>query len=130
MTRGWSFDARGKFGYAGGFGRISFGYNRFGFYHWLCGIYQKKYFYGKPHISRMRFYRPTNPQSLTQQNWRAVCAYGVVLWQGYSDPQKLFYNRLAKNLRMSGYNVHLTRWLGRPNFGFGKTTFSYNGFGK
>mgnify|MGYP007099592342 CR=1 FL=1 len=43
-----SIEARGKFGYSGAFGRIAFGFNRFGFYNWYCGIYQKKNLLGKP----------------------------------------------------------------------------------
>lgn len=106
-----SLDARGKFGYSGGFGRIAFGYNRFGFYNWFCGIYQKKYFFGRPFISRMKFYRPTNPRTELQQNWRAVCALAVSGWQGLDENTKQMWNKRAKGYHMSGYNLFTKEYL-------------------
>jgi len=120
-----SMDGRGKFGYSGGFGRIAFGYTRLGFYHWLCGIYQKKYYYGKPHISRQRFTWGSNPRTLAQQNWRFVLAYGLVLWRALDSAQKLKYNKRAKGKIMSGYNLFLREWLQYPTVGFGSMLFGY-----
>lgn len=124
-----SMDARGKFGWSGGFGRIAFGYTRFGFYSWYAGIYQKKYYFGKPYISRMKFYRPTNPQTVKQQNWRAVHAYAVALWQAFETSVKTAYNKRAQRKKMSGYNLWLSEYLGYPTHGFGAILFGYNGFG-
>ncbi|MES2382888.1 MAG: hypothetical protein V4538_17705 [Bacteroidota bacterium] len=106
-----SLDARGKFGRSGGFGRIAFGWNWFGFYNWFCGIYSKKYYFGKPYISRMKFYRPTNPQTPTQQAWRATFADAMTAWGALSAPQKEPYIKRAKKLQMTGANLFLKQYL-------------------
>jgi len=111
MGKLYSMDGRGKFGFSGGFGRTAFGYNRFGFYHWLCGIYQKQYYYGVPHISRKRFGWGSNPQTIRQQSWRDVVASGVLAWRALSASQKLKWNKLANGRRMSGYNAFLSDYL-------------------
>lgn len=107
----YSLDARGKFGYSGGFGRTAFGYNRFGFYNWFCGIYQKKYYYGKAFISRMKFYRPTNPQTVLQQSWRAIITSGWIEWNTFDDQKKESYNKRSIGMHMSGANLFMSEWL-------------------
>ena len=124
-----SLDSRGKFGYSGGFGRIAFGYTRLGFYNWYCGIYQKKYFYGKPFISRSKFYRPTNPRTIKQQNWRAVCAYAWVLWALVDPAIKEKYKLRGAMNHMTGPNAFMSEWLKTPTHGFGNILFGYNAFG-
>ena len=111
MGKCYSLDCRGKFGYSGRFGRIAFGYTRLGFYNWYCGIYQKKYYFGKPYLSRMKFYRPTNNQKPQQQLWRGQIRSGVLEWQSFSTSQKKVYNIRAKSRGMSGYNLFLRDWL-------------------
>jgi len=106
-----SLDARGKFGYSGGLGRIALGYTRLGFYNWYCGIYQKKYYFGKPYISRMKFYRPTNNQMETQQLWRGVLADGIIAWRALTSEQKKSFNKRAIGKTMSGYNLFLSEYL-------------------
>ncbi len=123
------FDIRGSFGYSGAFGRIAFGFNRFGFYDWRAGIYQRKYYFGKPYISKMKFYRPTNPRTVAQQNWRAICAYAWVLWALLNDAARNRLRSRAAKINMSGSNLFMREWLRTPSCGFGKTIFSYNAFG-
>ena len=102
-----SEDARGKFGRGGGFGRIALGYNFFGAYDKFSGIYSKKYYYGKPYISKMKFYRPTNPRTTKQQAWRTVFANGMHAW-GLLDPEtKEQWNLKAKRLKIPGYSLYL-----------------------
>ena len=124
-----SLDARGKFGYAGAFGRLSFGYNRFGFYSWWCGIYQKRYYYGKPYISRARFYRPKNTYTIKRQNWRMILAYSLIVWRSFSDVQKKQLDKKAIGKHMTGYNYFNSDWLKNRRGGFGKILFSYSVFG-
>lgn len=107
----YSLDARGKFGYSGGLGRLALGYNRLGFYNWFCGIYQKKYYYGKPFISRSKFYRPKNPKTVKQQAWRSVYADSIIAWRTLDDNIKLLYNKRACGQRMSGYNLFQKEYL-------------------
>lgn len=111
IGKGMSLDARGKFGFSGGFGRIAFGYNRFGFYSWYAGVYQKKYYFGKPYISRQKFNWGSNPQTEFQQLWRAQVASGWVAWFALTSDQKWQYRDRAKNLTMTGANLFMREWL-------------------
>lgn len=124
-----SLDARGSFGRSGAFGRIAFGHTWLGYYSWYAGIYQKKYYYGKPYISRMKFYRPSNPRTVSQQNWRAVCAYGWVMWRLLSDSEKQEWQKIGDRKRISAANAFMSWWLKTPTSGLGYTYFGYNTFG-
>jgi hypothetical protein len=120
-----SLDARGKFGWSGGFGRLAFGYTRLGFYSWWAGIYSKKYYYGKPYISRMKFYRPTNPRTILQQNWRAVHAYATYLWRSFDPETQEPYEMKGKRAKMTGYNFFLSYFLKNRPHGFGAIYFGW-----
>lgn len=111
MGKLMSIDTRGKFGYSGGFARIKFGYNRLGFYDWLCGIYTKQWYYGKWHISRKQFYRPTDPMSVAQLARRAVMRDGMIAWAGEPTPVKDDYKKRAARLRMHGHNLYMREYL-------------------
>lgn len=65
---------------------------------------------GLRHIS-MKFYRPTNPQTIPQQNWRSTFADGVAGWQSLTTMQKGEYNERAKLLHFTGYHLFLREWL-------------------
>lgn len=106
-----SLDARGRFGYGGAFGRIALGYNRFGFYSKFCGIYSKKFYYGVPYISKMKFYRPTNPQTIPQQAWRAVFTDGFDAWQALDENTKDIYRARTKSRHMTGFNLFMSEYL-------------------
>jgi hypothetical protein len=106
-----SLDARGRFGYGGGFGRIALGYNRFGFYSKFSGIYSKKYYYGVPYISKMKMYRPTNNRLENQQAWRAVFRDGFNVWKTFDENEKNKWRKRAKNLHMTGFNKFMSEYL-------------------
>jgi len=106
-----SLDARGKFGYSGGFGRVAFGYTRLGFYNWYCGIYQKRYYYGKPYISRSKFYRPVNPKTVKQQEWRAVFASAMHAWGELDIETKEIWKIKAKREKLPGYSLFTREYL-------------------
>lgn len=124
-----SLDARGRFGYSGGFGRIAFGYTRLGFYSWYAGTYQKKYRGGKSFIARQRITWGSNPQTQKQQEWRAVCAYAWILWRLVSSENKLLWKIKGNKKHITGANLFMSRWLSYPSGGFGNIFFSYNSFG-
>lgn len=111
IGKGMSLDVRGKFSKGGGFGRVAFGYNYFGFYTVYAGIYQKLHLNGKTYISRKKFNWGSNPQTELQQTWRGVLADAVAEWQSFDSAVKLSYNQRAKNLTMSGYNLFLREYL-------------------
>lgn len=125
-----SLDARGRFGYSGGFGRIAFGYTRLGFYNWFCGTYQKKYYYGKPFIARQRITWGYNPQTEKQQSWRAVCAYAWVLWALVDVEIRELWKKKGNLKHITGPNLFMSRWLSMSSGGFGNIYFSYNNFGR
>lgn len=106
-----SLDARGTFGYSGGFGLIKFSYNRFGFYSQYSGIYSRKKLVKGWGLSRMTFYRSSNPQTTLQQAWRTVFANGKSAYDLLTAPQKARLRKQAINYRMTGYNLFMSRWL-------------------
>jgi hypothetical protein len=106
-----SEDARGKFGRGGGFGRIAFGYNFFGFYSEFSGIYQKHYYCGKPYISKMKFYRPSNPRTDKQQAWRNKFASGMQAWGALEPEVKEQWSIKAKKERIPAYSLFLRQYL-------------------
>lgn len=114
----YSLDSRGKFGRGGGFGRVTFSYNFFGFYSIFSGIYSKKYYFGEPYISKMKFYRPTNPRTERQQNWRAIFATGKTLWDSLSAEEKEYYRKRGRNEKMTGYNFFMSNYLKQAYFSF------------
>lgn len=65
---------------------------------------------GLRHIS-MKFYRPTNPQTIPQQALRGTFADGVANWQGLTTLEKVEYNNRAKGKKMSGYNLFLREYM-------------------
>lgn len=106
-----SLDARGRFGFSGGFGRLSFGYNRFAYYSWYAGIYQKKYLWGKPYISRSKFYRPKNNQMEKQQAWRQIFKDGKSAYDELTTEVKNQMRKDAERYHMTGYNMFMRTWL-------------------
>lgn len=124
-----SLDTRGTFARSGGFGKLQFSYNYFGFNTKWAGIYSGKKTKKGRGLSKMKFYRPSNPQTITQQNWRSVCAYAWVLWADFSDETKEQYKIKGKKLKMGGANYFMRTWLTYPTRGFGRIIFGYTRFG-
>lgn len=106
-----ALDWRGKFGYAGGFGRISMGYNAFGFYSPYAGIVQRRHRHGKTFLSRSKFYRSLDPNTTAQQTWRAKLGPGWTAWRALSDAQKLPWNKQGKERKIGGGNAFMSYWL-------------------
>ncbi len=111
VDNGGIIDIRGKLGRGGGFGRVTFGYNFFGFYSMYSGIYQKKYYFGTPYISKMKFYRPTNPRTESQQAWRAIFADGKSAWSSLDPETKEQYRLKGQRRKMTGMNFFLSKYL-------------------
>jgi hypothetical protein len=80
-----------------------------------AGIYQIKHTFEGPRISHEKLYRPTNPQTATQQNWRGIFTSGVQAWQGLTSDDKGLYNQRAKRQRLSGFNLFMREWLNANN---------------
>jgi len=106
-----SLHARGKFGFTAAAGFARCGYSRCGSSKDFGGIYQKKKTFVGNRVSRMRYYRPTNPQTETQQAWRAVLAAGWTEYALLTEDEKVLLSKQARRLRMSGPNLFMRRWL-------------------
>lgn len=106
-----SLEIRGQLGFTSGCGLARCGYSRCGASKDYGGVYQRKKTLKGWRTSRMRYYRPTNPQTEAQQNWRANVGLG---WEAYAlltDEQKVLLSKQARLLRMSGPNLFMRRWL-------------------
>ena len=57
------------------------------------------------------YFPPGNPQTGKQQTWRGVLREAILHWQLLDPPAKAEYRRRAKNMKMSGYNLHNREWL-------------------
>ncbi len=111
MGKLYSLDARGTFARGGGFGRLTFSYNYFGYHTLHAGIYSgKKTLVGRG-VSKMRFYRPTNPQTPRQQAWRAVLASAWPIWHSLSSTEKEKYRLRGAKYHMSGANIFMSDYL-------------------
>ncbi len=71
------------------------------------GIYQMRPRPGGAICVREVFYNPGPPTHPGQIAAQKKFAEGVSAWQKLDKNQKMFYNRKAKGLQMSGYNYFL-----------------------
>lgn len=103
--------ARGKTGFGAGLGWYFFGYSFYGGADTYAGIYVTRHTSEGRRLSRYPIYRPTNPQTVTQQTNRARLTSAVSAWQALTSPQKQSYNETARGRRLSGYNYFLHLYL-------------------
>jgi hypothetical protein len=71
-------------------------------------IFRYKPGYGQ---EQMAYYRPANPQTETQQAWRAVFADAVAAWQALSEEEKQAWRRKGTRRSKMGYSLFLSRYL-------------------
>lgn len=106
-----SLQPRGHFGFSGGYGLARYSIGRWGFFSEFAGIYQRHSTARGPGVSRMVFYRPTNPQTPAQQAWRSVFAAGMGVYSGLTDAEKKALSVEARKYRLSGLTLFLRRYL-------------------
>lgn len=58
-----------------------------------------------------RYAYPYNPRTLIQQTPRNFFAYAISNWQAFDNNTKNFYNQIAKNRPLSGYNRYISLYL-------------------
>lgn len=104
-----SLDVRGKMGFSAGCGIARCGYSRCGASARFGGIYSRKKTLKGWKTSRMKYYAPTNPQTEAQTARRSLFAMGVSAWQGLTDLDKVYYNKVGRKYRMTGFNFFM-RW--------------------
>ncbi|MFH0975879.1 MAG: hypothetical protein V1874_08870 [Spirochaetota bacterium] len=54
---------------------------------------------------------PCNPNTFTQRRNRQSFAKAVKSWQALAEEEKNKYNRKARNLNMSGYNLYISDFM-------------------
>jgi len=118
----YCFDIRGRAGFTAGVGFLRCGYSRLGASKVFGGIFSRKLIAkgvgwqnprlaGRWGISRMRYYRPTNPQTIPQQAWRGVFASGKAQYDLLTTGQRALLSKEAHKRHMTGYNLFQSRWL-------------------
>ena len=65
----------------------------------------------KMYYMRMKYYRPTNPQTSKQQANRAKIARAVSAWHSLSASDRETWRELAKKNNRRGYNYFISEYL-------------------
>jgi hypothetical protein len=58
-----------------------------------------------------KYYRPYNPQTEKQQNWRQNYTDALTNWQGFDDITKNFYNKMKWPPSLYGYHRYIRLYL-------------------
>lgn len=106
-----SLAVRGRFGYTSGCGMARAGWSKCGSSKDFGGDYQRHRTAKGWGISRAKYRRPTNPQTETQQAWRAIFSAGWSGYNGLTDIEKRALFNEAQHRGMSGPNLYMSRWL-------------------
>lgn len=105
-----------------GFGFIRFGHSAFGAVAHVGGVYQKRvtgynntgrkaYLPRKAYYVRMRYYRPTNPNTPEQQAKRTLFADAMASWQGLSPTKKTQWKLKASRHSRRGHNLYISEYM-------------------
>lgn len=105
-----------------GLGAVRFGHSAFGVTSHIGGVYQKRVTgynnYGRrEHLPRrayyvkMRYYRPTNPNTPAQQSRRSLFGDAMRAWQSLSAADKQYYNSKANRLSRRGFNLYVSEYM-------------------
>jgi len=105
------FGDQGDFGYIFGYGLAEIGVHKYGAIDERTGIYQITHIDGKRKNIVFPYYWPKNPRTVAQQANRGKMTNAVAAWQDLTDEQKQNYNRKARGMQMSGYNLYLKNYL-------------------
>ena len=105
-----------------GFGFIRLGHSTFGTIAHVGGVYQKRvtgynntgrkaHLPRKAYYVRMRYYRPTNPNTPAQQAGRSKFADAVAGWAALTAAEKEEYNKRAHKLSRRGRNLYISEFM-------------------
>lgn len=112
----------GNIGRGSGYGFARRGNGQFGEPNGPSGIYQRRwtgynqhgYIPGKKrkaYYVRMRFYRPTNPNTELQQAGRSKFQQAVAAWQNMSEEERAPYKRRAVRKSRRGRNLFIQEFM-------------------
>lgn len=105
-----------------GFGFIRLGHSTFGAIAHVGGVYQKRvtgynntgrkaHLPRKAYYVRMRYYRPTNPNTSLQQAKRSMFADAMASWQGLSPAEKIEWKKKASRQSRRGHNLYISEYM-------------------
>lgn len=67
---------------------------------------------GHRYQDKMKYYTPTNPQTVPQQANRTKFSNGITAWQALSDSQKNVYRARAIRLRFAtGFTLYMSEYM-------------------
>jgi hypothetical protein len=107
--RAMNIHGQAGFTAAAGFARC--GHSRCGASATFGGVYTRVRTLHGWDTARRRYYRPTNPQTIPQQNWRGIFRAGVAAYHALSDAERMVYFKKSRKRGMTGYNLFLANWL-------------------
>lgn len=105
-----AFGLANKLGHSGGYGFLSLGVSRFGYYEPVAGVWHMRMTKRGKRPIKMRFYRPTNPRSETQQSNRNKFSEAMSAWMSLTDEQKADYTKRAKKRGMFGWGLFIREY--------------------
>lgn len=106
-----SLSVRGRVGFSAAAGFARCGYSRCAAPADFGGVYQRKKTLNGWRTSRMRYYRPANPQTTAQQAWRATFALGISGYQALTPEQKNALKIEARKYRLGALSLYMRRYL-------------------
>lgn len=101
----------GKIGRPADYGDKWYGWNEYGAFEDIYGIYRRRPTEKGVTLVKCQFYWPTNPQTAPQQSWRGVFTDGVIAYQALSEGEKETYRKEAEGKPLSGFNLYLREYL-------------------
>lgn len=79
----------------------------------VAGIYRVQTQHGKKVQQKMPFYVPTNPRTIKQQENRQRFADAMEAWGNLTQNDKKFYNEIAKQQQLFGWNVFIKEYFAK-----------------
>ena len=107
----YSFTARGRYGKSRGFGTGSFGFGDFGYDDEMSGVWQRKKTKKGWRWSLMIYARPPTSNTILQAIQRTKFRNGFNAWRALTEDEKNAWRKKAKPYHISGFNLHMRRWL-------------------
>lgn len=76
----------------------------------MNGIWQRRHTKTGIRSVKMKFYTPTNPQTIPQEANRSKFAAAMAAWGDLTDEEKAVYNKRAKRLSLYGRNLFVREY--------------------
>lgn len=79
--------------------------------HGYYGIWQMRMTKRGKRPIRMKFYRPTNPETGPQQANREKFADAMAAWMALTDEEREVYRKRARPLNLNGWNIFIREYF-------------------